>query len=74
MDSNSEDEISFYSADALRSRIAHRTARVTDEPRQLTMAAFRSSEALSLCTMARLDLISATEKIQISMRDKARRT
>ena len=73
MDSNSEDEISFYSAEVLRTRIARRTARVTDEPRQLTMAAFRSSEALSLCTLARMDLISATQKIQVSMRDKARR-
>ena len=73
MESISEPDNGFYQGKFLPAHLQERAARVTDEPRQLTMAAFSSPEALQLCTLARRDLISAREREQISIRDKARR-
>jgi hypothetical protein len=73
MNSDFEDNEGFYQNRFLPVRLAERAARVTDEPRQMTLTAFRSPEARMLCTAAHLDLISARERMQCSMRDKARR-
>lgn len=55
--SETEDNEGFYSGKFLPQRLAERAARVTDEPLQLSIDAFRSAEALELCTLARRDLV-----------------
>jgi hypothetical protein len=74
MNSDFEDNEGFYQNRFLPVRLAERAAKVTDEPRQMTIAAFRSPEALTLCTSAHRDLISARERLQTSTLDKARRS
>jgi hypothetical protein len=59
MNSNSEDNEGFYQGRFLPERLAERAATVTDDPLQLSLSSFRSPEALTLCKMARMDLISA---------------
>lgn len=61
MNSNSEDDEGFYQGKFLPERLAERAATVTDDPLQLSLSSFRSPEALTLCKMARMDLISARE-------------
>ena len=61
MTSNSEDNEGFYQGRFLPERLAERAATVTDDPLQLSLSSFRSPEALTLCKMARMDLISARE-------------
>ena len=61
MNSDSEDDKGFYQGRFLPERLAERAATVTDDPLQLSLSSFRSPEALTLCKMARMDLISARE-------------
>ena len=60
----------YYQGRHLPEQLAERAARVTDDPLQLTLFSYRSPEALALCKMARLDLVSAR---QIRSRDILRR-
>lgn len=71
MNSDSEGDEGFYSGKYLPVRLAERAARVTDDPLQLSLVSFRSPEALTLCKMARHDLISARE---IRVRDMMRKS
>ena len=61
MDSDFNDDEGFYTGKYLPERLAERAARVTDDPLQLSLVSFRSPEALTLCKLARRDLISARE-------------
>jgi hypothetical protein len=61
MNSDSDDNEGFYQGRYLPERLAERAATVTDDPMQLSLSSFRSPEALTLCKMARMDLISARE-------------
>lgn len=61
MNSDFEVDEGYYSGKHLPVRLAERAARVTDDPLQLSLVSFRSPEALTLCKMARMDLISARE-------------
>lgn len=70
MNSDSEVDEGFYQGRYLPERLAERTAKVTDDPLQLSLSSYRSPEALILCKMARLDLVSARE---IRSRDMLRR-
>lgn len=69
--SETEDNEGFYSGNFLPQRLAERAARVTDDPLQLSIDAFRSAEAIELCTIARLDLvrIRRTSSAAIARRD-----
>lgn len=70
MESNFEDNEGYYQGKHLPEKLAERAARVTDDPLQLSLSAYRSPEALRLCKMARQDLISAR---QIRVQDIRRR-
>ena len=61
MDSDFEANEGYYQGKHLPEKLAERAARVTDDPLQLSLSSYRSPEALRLCKMARLDLISARE-------------
>lgn len=61
MNSDSEVDEGFYQGRYLPEKLAERAARVTDDPLQLSLVSFRSPEALTLCKMARMDLISTRE-------------
>lgn len=61
MNSDSEGDEGFYQGRCLPERLAERAAAVTDDPLQLSLSSFSSPEALTLCKMARMDLISARE-------------
>lgn len=61
MDSDFQDDEGYYQGRYLPEKLAERTARVTDDPLQLSLSAYRSPEALELCKLARQDLISARE-------------
>lgn len=54
---NTADDEGFYGGKYLPARLAERAAKVTDDPLQLSLSAYRSTEALHLCREARLDLI-----------------
>jgi len=74
MNSNSKDDEGFYQGRFLPERLAERAATVTDDPLQLSLSSFRSPEALTLCKMARMDLISAREiRTRAIMQDSQRR-
>lgn len=60
------DDEGYYQGKYLPERLAERAARVTDDPLQLTLFSYRSPEALTLCKLARQDLVSAR---QIRSRD-----
>lgn len=72
MNSDFEDNEGFYQGKFLPERLAERAATVTDDPLQLSLPAFRSPEALTLCRMARMDLISAREIRSRAILQKAR--
>jgi hypothetical protein len=61
MNSDLEGNEGFYQGKFLQERLAERAATVTDDPLQLNLSSFSSPEALTLCKMARKDLISARE-------------
>lgn len=74
MNSDSEVDEGFYQGRYLPERLAERAATVTDDPLQLSLSSFRSPEALTLCKMARMDLISAREiRTRAIMQDSQRR-
>ena len=72
MNSNSEVDEGFYQGRYLPEKLAERAAKVTDDPLQLSLFSYRSPEALRLCRMARLDLISAREIHSRDIRARAR--
>lgn len=72
MNSNSEPDEGYYQGRYLPERLAERSARVTDDPLQLSLSAYRSPEAQALCRMARMDLISAREIMSQDLRQRAR--
>lgn len=63
MDSDSEAQNGFYQDRDLPVRLAERAARVSDDAEQLSIAAFRSSDALILCKDCRRNLVSERKKM-----------
>jgi hypothetical protein len=72
MDSDLEVDEGFYQGRYLPERLAERAVKVTDDPLQLSLDSYRSPEALTLCRMARLDLISAREIQSKEIRNRAK--
>jgi hypothetical protein len=73
MISDFEDDEGYYQGKYLPARLAKRAARVTDDPLQLSLSSYRSPEALTLCRMARTDLISLREIHARVLMDNARK-
>ena len=71
MDSDLTGDEGFYQGRYLPERLAERAVKVTDDPLQLSLDSYRSPEALILCKMARLDLISAREIRSHDIRSRA---